>query len=91
MLLATEPIVSCLSLWISFAWGTLYLFLESIPLVFSQYGFSQGLGFGGLAVGALIGFAMHLVYLHSTNVRTSSMPETRLLEASFGAPLFAGG
>ncbi|PWN86660.1 MFS general substrate transporter [Acaromyces ingoldii] len=91
VLLATEPIVSCLSLWISFAWGTLYLFLESIPLVFSQYGFSQGLGFGGLAVGALIGFAMHLVYLHSTNVRTSSMPETRLLEASFGAPLFAGG
>ncbi|PWN87229.1 MFS general substrate transporter [Acaromyces ingoldii] len=89
LLLATEPIVFCLSLWISFAWGTLYLFLESVPLVFAQYGIAQGPSFVGLAIGALIGFAIHLVYVHRSKRLAGSTPETRLGEACVGAVAFA--
>lgn len=89
VLLATEPIVFCLSLWISFAWGTLYLFLESVPLVFAQYGIAQGPSFVGLAIGALVGFAIHLVYVHRSKRLAGSTPETRLGEACVGAVAFA--
>ena len=71
--LTTEPITFVLSLWIAFAWGTLYLFLESIPLVFQPYGFthqnmSRGLSFVGIGVGALIGFGIHLLVLQLTTL-----------------------
>ena len=40
-LLFTEPVVFFFSLWISFAWGILYLLFSAVPLVFeTNYGFS---------------------------------------------------
>jgi hypothetical protein len=93
--LFTEPIAAALCIWISFAWGCLYLFLESVPLVFEPYGFvaasnTQGLAFVGLAVGALIGFAICVV---TDRLRPSSAtsPEKRLANACAGGILFTAG
>ncbi|PWN31564.1 MFS general substrate transporter [Meira miltonrushii] len=92
--LATEPITFVLSLWIAFAWGTLYLFLESIPLVFEPYGFthehmSRGLSSVGIGIGALIGFGVHMLVLRYRS--TITRPEQRLPEACVGALLFSFG
>ncbi|KAK1752975.1 major facilitator superfamily domain-containing protein [Echria macrotheca] len=58
-LLFTESIVFFFSLWVSFAWGVLYLTFGSIPMVFRrQYGWDLGRGglvFIALIVGAAIG------------------------------------
>lgn len=93
--LSTEPIATALCLWISFAWGCLYLFLESIPLVFAPYGFAsqsntQGLAFTGLAVGALIGFAISTV-LETRRTIPAGHPERRLGDAFAGGILFTIG
>lgn len=57
-LLFTESIVFFFSLWVSFAWGVLYLDFGSIPLVFRrQYGWDieqAGLIFLTLIIGAVI-------------------------------------
>lgn len=93
--LVTEPITLALSIWIAFAWGVLYLFLESIPLVFAPYGFthankSRGLSFCGSAVGAGVGFVSHIYYI-SRKRHPPTKPEDRLPEASVGAIIFAAG
>lgn len=93
--LATEPITLALSTWIAFAWGVLYLFLESIPLVFAQYGFdhankSRGLAFCGSAVGSTLGFIVHVIYVKRFR-STPTTPEDRLPEACAGAVLFSSG
>lgn len=92
--LATEPITLMLSLWIAFAWGTLYLFLESVPMVFAPYDFthdnkSRGLSFAGIGIGALIGFALHILILRTRKPVTK--PEQRLFEACVGAIVFPVG
>ncbi|CEH19140.1 Synaptic vesicle transporter SVOP and related transporters (major facilitator superfamily) [Ceraceosorus bombacis] len=92
--LLTEPITLTLSVWIAFAWGVLYLFLESLPLVFAPYGFTpdnmtRGLSFTGIAVGALLGFVLHVAILKARGV--ASTPEQRLPSACFGALLFSFG
>jgi hypothetical protein len=92
----TEPITTVLCIWISFAWGCLYLFLQSVPLVFAQHGFrdengTTGLAFVGLAVGAVLGF---LAYVFSTRrwpMQKTHAPEARLREACVGGVLFAAG
>lgn len=92
--LLTEPITLALSMWIAFAWGTLYLFLEAVPLVFAPYGFdhkhnTRGASFVGIAVGTLTGFAAHMVVLRAR--RPVVEPEERLPEACVGAVLFTLG
>jgi hypothetical protein len=94
--LFTEPITTVLCIWISFAWGCLYLFLQSVPLVFAQHGFrdeygTTGLAFVGLAIGAVLGF---LAYVFSTRrwpMQKTHAPEARLREACVGGVLFAAG
>lgn len=92
--LATEPIALALSIWIAFAWGVLYLFLESVPLVFESYGFThtkntRGLSFVGIAVGSLLGFSAHLLVIRHRHI--VQFPEQRLPEACAGAIFFSGG
>lgn len=92
--LCAEPITLALSAWIAFAWGTLYLFLEAVPLVFEPYGFNhahktRGVSFVGIALGSLLGFAVHLYALHTR--RRITAPEQRLPEACVGAVLFMLG
>ena len=42
-LLCTEPIVFFVSLWAGFSWGSLYLLVEAVPLIFGNvYGFNAG-------------------------------------------------
>ncbi|KAK7913935.1 Efflux pump FUBT [Apiospora marii] len=57
-LLFTEPVVFFFSLWVSFAWATLYLTFAAIPLVFSrQYGFNteqSGYVFIAMIVGSFL-------------------------------------
>ncbi|KAK8103500.1 major facilitator superfamily transporter [Apiospora kogelbergensis] len=57
-LLFTEPVVFFFSLWVSFAWATLYLTFAAIPLVFSrQYGFNteqSGYVFIAMIVGSIL-------------------------------------
>lgn len=83
-----------LSIWIAFAWGVLYLFLESLPLVFEPYAFTltknmRGLSFAGIALGSLLGFSAHLLVIrHRHEVQ---IPEQRLPEAFAGALFFTGG
>lgn len=56
-MLFTEPVVFWFSLWISFAWGVLYLQFGSLPLVYEvNYGFSleqTGLVFISICVAAI--------------------------------------
>jgi hypothetical protein len=61
-LLFTEPVVFFFSLWVSFAWGILYLTFGSIPLVYQLvYGWSleqAGYVFVSLVIGAILATAM---------------------------------
>jgi hypothetical protein len=63
-LLFSESIVFFFSLWVSFAWGVLYLSFGSIPLVFRrQYGWNieqAGFAFVSLAIGGIIGTALSI-------------------------------
>ena len=58
-LLLTEPVVFFFSLWVSFAWGVLYLTFASVPIVFEKvYNFDieqAGYVFGAMSVGAVLG------------------------------------
>ncbi|KAF8527518.1 MFS general substrate transporter [Hysterangium stoloniferum] len=58
-MLFTEPVLFSSCIWITYAWGILYLMLESIPLVFTQlYNFNSGesgLVFMGQIIGPLLG------------------------------------
>ncbi|KAI0844353.1 MFS general substrate transporter [Daldinia vernicosa] len=58
MFLFTEPIVFFFSLWVSFAWGILYLTFGSIPLVFQrQYNFNteqSGFVFIAMIIGSIL-------------------------------------
>ncbi|KAK3346610.1 major facilitator superfamily domain-containing protein [Lasiosphaeria hispida] len=57
-LLFTEPVVFFFSLWVSFAWGVLYLTFGSIPIVFRrQYGWNieqAGYVFASLFIGGVL-------------------------------------
>jgi hypothetical protein len=58
-MLFTEPVVFWFSVWISFSWTLIFLFFESIPLIFqTSYGFSpqeSGLVLIAVCLGALSG------------------------------------
>ncbi|KAK0251266.1 hypothetical protein B0A54_13250 [Friedmanniomyces endolithicus] len=57
-LLVTEPVVFFFSVWVSFAWGILYLLFSAIPLVFqNNHGFSlEGTDavFAAICIGAIL-------------------------------------
>ena len=59
MILFTEPIVLCLSIYMAFLYGLLCLFLTAYPIVFQRIrGFEKGvsgLPYLGLIIGEFIG------------------------------------
>lgn len=98
--LLTEPIVMAISLWISFAWGCLFLLLESIPLVFSQYDFNatqQSLIFFVIGIGGCLGYLTNFHQNHVFALASRKMggnppaPEMRLPWACAGGVLFPIG
>ncbi|KAI5809283.1 MFS multidrug transporter-like protein [Pyronema omphalodes] len=96
-LLFTEPVVFFFSLWVSFSWGVLYLFLQGVPLVFSvSHGFTisqVGSVFTSMCVGSLLALFLNTIVERCTAVYlpNATGPETRLYAAcSLGALLPIG-
>lgn len=102
-MLTTEPVVIFFTLWVSFAWGILFLFFSSVAQTFStNYGFSTyqtGLVQLAISVGATIGtminpFQDHLYArsaLRNTDRPGKPIPEARLYTSIPGSLLFTGG
>lgn len=102
-MLATEFVVSSFTLWVSFAWGILFLFQSSVPIVFSElYGydtFQTGLIQLALSFGAIIATVINPIQDRlSLNSAKRNMerpgkpiPEARLYFAVPGSLLFTAG
>lgn len=102
-MLLTEPVVAFFTLWISFAWGILFLFFSSVVQTFStNYGMNTlqtGLIQLAISVGALIGTVINplqdMIYLRSAKRNKDTpgrpIPEARLYTSIPGSLLFAGG
>ncbi|BFZ58076.1 hypothetical protein PYCC9005_005134 [Savitreella phatthalungensis] len=99
--LFTEPTIMAFSVWVSFVWGVLYLFLAAIPIVFTQvYGAtaaSSSLGFLGMVVGTTIGVGL-VPFLDGLYNKSAikqpggqPRPEARLYGSMVASPLFAVG
>ncbi|KAG0155520.1 hypothetical protein PDIDSM_1097 [Penicillium digitatum] len=102
-MLLTKPVVIFFTLWISFAWGILYLFFPSVVQTYStNYGWGT-LGTGlvqlAISVGAIIGTAINPLqdwfYLRSERRNKEKpgkpIPEARLYTSILGSLLFAAG
>ncbi|KAM0756467.1 MFS general substrate transporter [Meredithblackwellia eburnea MCA 4105] len=95
-LLFTEPIVAAFSLWVGMAWGTLYLALEAVPLVFTEvYHFNLGevgLVFYTAVFAAGIGWVTNLYQekLYRSTVAKRG-PEARLYASCVGGLAFPAG
>ncbi|UZJ54037.1 hypothetical protein CBS101457_003357 [Exobasidium rhododendri] len=94
--LISEPIVTCFSLWIGFLWGTIFLLLESVPIVFDAYNWTdpqKSLVLLCLGVGAVIGWAFnfHQEKLYARAAAKAAPkkppPEARLYWACVGGVL----
>lgn len=102
-MLTTEPVVIFFTLWVSFAWGVLYMFFSSVVQTFQEaYGFgtmSTGLVQLAISVGAVIATAINPLqdwaYLRSARRNKERpgkpIPEARLYFSVPGSLLFAGG
>ena len=99
-ILFTEPIVLLVTIYMSFIYGLLYLFLTAYALVFQgKYGFNEGVGglpYFGMLTGELIAFGV-VVATNNGYVRKLAannnipVPEWRLPIAIAGGISFAGG
>ncbi|KAF8320058.1 drug transporter [Clavulina sp. PMI_390] len=94
--LFTEPIVTSFSLWIGFAWGLVYVLLDSIGIVFKElYGFNSwqiGLVFLTLTVGTAIGLALNPYQEHLYRKNYARIgPEARLYSACAAGVTFSLG
>lgn len=94
--LVSEPIVTCFSLWIGFLWGTIFLLLGSVPIVFDAYGWNEqqsSLVLLTLAAGASIAwlFNFHQEKLYARDAARAApnkpAPEARLYWACVGGVL----
>jgi hypothetical protein len=100
MLLFTEHIVFWFSLWVSFGWGILYLFLLTVSdMLKVNHGFNTmqvGLAFLGMILGGMIGFAISPIsdYFYSrASMRNHGKPrpEARLYFSCVGGLMFCSG
>jgi MFS family permease len=102
-MLLTEPVVIFFTLWISFAWGILFLFFSSVVQTFSaSYGFGTfqtGLIQLAITVGAAIGTFINplqdWMYLRTASKNPERpgkpIPEGRLYTSIPGSLLFTAG
>lgn len=98
ILLFTEAIVILLAIWVSFVYGTLYLYFAAYPLVFQAdrpKGYGMGAGIGdlpflgigaGMVVGTCIAFITDRQYIRRMDSSKEAIsPEARLPPACVGA------
>ncbi|SPO29533.1 related to TPO1 - Vacuolar polyamine-H+ antiporter [Ustilago trichophora] len=100
LLLVSEPVVFCFSLYIAYAWALIFAFFSAIPIVFQEI-HGWGVGNGGLAyIGPLIacflafGLSFHGKYLYDrAQARNGgvAVPEARLYYAAVGGILATVG
>jgi hypothetical protein len=104
-MLITEPVVTFFTLWVSFAWGILFLFFDSVYLTFHEdYKwdcFTVGLAELSILVGAILGITFNPIqdamYKQSAKRNKEAdtpgkpIPEARLYNSIPGSLLFAGG
>lgn len=102
-MLISEPVVIFFTLWISFAWGILFLFFSSVVQTFGEaYGFDSfqtGLVQLAITVGALIGTLVNplqdWMYLRTARKNEERpgkpIPEGRLYTSIPGSLLFTAG
>jgi MFS family permease len=102
-MLLTEPVVIFFTLWISFAWGILFLFFSAVVQTFSaSYGFNTmqtGLVQLALTVGAAIGTIINplqdWLYMRTASRNKERpgkpIPEARLYTSIPGSLLFTAG
>jgi DHA1 family multidrug resistance protein-like MFS transporter len=99
-LLFTEPIILLLSIYMSFIYGLLYLFLTAYPLVFiGVHGFNlgqSGLAFFGMIIGQLIAGVFVLLqqpwYMRKLAANNGiPIPEWRMPSVMAGGVAFAIG
>jgi len=99
-ILFTEPIVLLLSIYMSFIYGLLYLFLTAYPIVFQQiHGMTPGIGglpYFGMIAGMLIAGVYVILLQPSYNRKLVAnnnvpIPEWRLPPVIYGGAAFAGG
>ena len=102
-MLVTEVVVSSFTLWVSFAWGILFLFQSSVPIVFSNlYGFNTfqtSLIQLALSLGAIVGTIVNPIqdrlYLKSAKRNQERpgkpIPEARLYFSVPGSLIFTAG
>jgi hypothetical protein len=104
-MLLTEPVVLFFTLWLSFAWGILFVYFDSVYLTFHhnyKWGvFTVGLAELAIMVGTFIGLAIDpiqaAIYRRSAKKNRDGesygkpVPETRLYSSIPGSLLFAAG
>jgi MFS transporter, DHA1 family, multidrug resistance protein len=99
-LLFTEPIVLLLSIYMSFIYGLLYLYLTAYPIVFQQiHHFSNGVGglpYFGMVTGMVLAGVYIILTQPSYNRKLAAnngipIPEWRLPPVIVGGVAFAGG
>ena len=99
-ILAGEPIVLLLSIYMAFIYGLLYLFLTAYPIVFQQiHGFSPGVGglpYFGMILGQLLAGLFIIIQQPAYNKKLAAnnnipIPEWRLPPVIMGGAAFAGG
>lgn len=99
-ILFTEPIVLIITIYMSFIYGLLYLFLTAYALVFQgKYRFNEGVGglpYFGMVLGEIIAFGAaafsNTGYAKKLAANSNvPVPEWRLPQAIAGAISFAGG
>ncbi|KAI7168041.1 putative bicyclomycin resistance protein [Hortaea werneckii] len=99
-MLATEPIVLLVSMYMSFIYGLVYALLGAYPYVFAHvYGMPPGvraLPFLGLFLGVILALVLilcqHKSYTRKLEENTGKVvPEWRLAPAILGAPVFTIG
>ncbi|KAF3761845.1 MFS general substrate transporter [Cryphonectria parasitica EP155] len=99
-MLASEPIVLLVSLYMSFIYGLVYCLLEAYPVVFeSTYGMEpgiSGLPFLAVLLGVVLGVCYILSHLGSYRRKLAEnknvpVPEWRLRPTLLGGPVFAVG
>lgn len=99
-MIAQEPMLLALTLYLSFVYGIVYLLFEAVPLVFQDnHGWNSlqgGLAFLGLPLGGTIATVIYALYFNKIymakhQARKGKMvpPEERLKPLMVAAPLFA--